>query len=42
VFLAGWLINRSRLGFALRIIGNDETVAKHSGIDTARAKMCCS
>lgn len=39
VFLAGWLINRSRLGFALRIIGNDETVARHAGIDTARAKI---
>lgn len=39
VFLSGWLINRSRLGFALNIIGNDETVAKHSGIDTARAKI---
>lgn len=39
VFLAGWLIQRSRLGFALRIIGNDETVARHAGIDTARAKI---
>jgi branched-chain amino acid transport system permease protein len=39
VFLTGWLINRSRLGFALQIIGNDETVARHSGIDTARAKI---
>lgn len=39
VFLLGWLIGRSRLGFALRIIGNDETVAKHSGIDTAMAKI---
>lgn len=39
VFLAGWLIGRSRLGFALRIIGNDETVARHVGIDTARAKV---
>ncbi|NMG37618.1 branched-chain amino acid ABC transporter permease [Chelativorans sp. ZYF759] len=39
VFLTGWLINRSRLGFAMEIIGNDETVAKHSGIDTARAKI---
>lgn len=39
VWLAGWLIARSRLGFALRIIGNDETVAKHAGIDTARAKV---
>ncbi|WP_417627657.1 branched-chain amino acid ABC transporter permease [Pararhodobacter aggregans] len=39
VYLAGWLIGRSRLGFALRIIGNDETVAKHAGIDTALAKV---
>ncbi len=39
VFLAGWLINRSRLGFAMQIIGNDETVARHSGIDTARLKI---
>jgi branched-chain amino acid transport system permease protein len=39
VFLTGWWIGRSRLGFALRIIGNDEVVAVHSGINTARAKM---
>lgn len=39
VYLAGWQIGRSRLGFALRIIGNDETVAVHGGIDTARAKV---
>lgn len=39
VFLVGWLIGRSRLGFALRIIGNDEVVAVHSGINTARAKI---
>jgi branched-chain amino acid transport system permease protein len=39
VFLIGWLIGRSRLGFALRIIGNDEVVAVHSGINTARAKV---
>lgn len=39
VFLTGWLINRSRLGFALQVIGNDETVARHVGIDTARAKI---
>lgn len=39
VFLTGWAINRSRLGFALRVIGNDETVARHVGIDTARAKI---
>ncbi len=34
VFAIGWLIARSRLGFALRIIGEDETVAKHCGINT--------
>lgn len=38
-YIVGWLINRSRLGFAMRIIGNDETVARHVGIDTARAKI---
>ncbi|MBR0752181.1 branched-chain amino acid ABC transporter permease [Bradyrhizobium jicamae] len=38
-FSVGWLINRSRLGFALRIIGDDETVARHVGIATARAKI---
>ncbi len=39
VYLVGWRIGRSRLGFALRIIGNDEVVAAHAGIDTARAKI---
>lgn len=39
VFAAGWLINRSRLGLALRVIGEDETVARHAGIDTTRAKL---
>lgn len=39
VFLTGWLIGRSRLGFALRIIGDDEVVAAHSGINTAQAKV---
>jgi branched-chain amino acid transport system permease protein len=39
VFLVGWWVGRSRLGFALRIIGNDEVVAVHSGINTARAKI---
>ena len=39
VFLVGWWIGRSRLGFALRIIGNDEVVAVHSGIKTARVKV---
>lgn len=39
VFLLGWWIDRSRLGFALRVIGNDEAVAKHVGINTARTKV---
>ena len=39
MFLVGWWIGRSRLGFALRIIGNDEVVAVHCGINTARAKV---
>ncbi|MBT3553558.1 MAG: branched-chain amino acid ABC transporter permease [Rhodospirillaceae bacterium] len=39
IYLLGWWIGRSRLGFALRIIGNDEVVAVHAGINTARAKV---
>ena len=39
VFLLGWLIARSRLGFALRIIGEDEVVASHCGINTTIAKV---
>jgi branched-chain amino acid transport system permease protein len=39
VFLVGWLIGRSRLGLALRVIGEDETVAKHAGINTTAAKL---
>lgn len=39
VWLAGWTIGRSRLGFALRIIGGDEVVARHCGINTALAKI---
>jgi branched-chain amino acid transport system permease protein len=39
VYLVGWWVGRSRLGFALRIIGNDETVAAHCGINTSRAKI---
>ena len=35
VFLSGWLISRSRLGFAMRIIGNDEGVGRHVGINVA-------
>ncbi|MBX3501662.1 MAG: branched-chain amino acid ABC transporter permease [Alphaproteobacteria bacterium] len=39
VFAAGLLIRRSRLGLALRVIGDDETVARHVGIDTTMAKV---
>lgn len=39
VALLGWWINRSRLGFALRIIGNDELVASHVGIHSPAAKV---
>jgi branched-chain amino acid transport system permease protein len=39
VLLTGWLIGRSRLGLALRVIGEDETVARHVGIDTVWAKL---
>jgi branched-chain amino acid transport system permease protein len=38
LMLGTWL-GRSRLGFALRVIGEDEMVARHVGIDTARAKV---
>ena len=36
--LTAW-INRSRLGLALRVVGDDETVAAHSGINLARTKL---
>ncbi|KGT76211.1 ABC transporter ATP-binding protein [Bradyrhizobium japonicum] len=39
VFLAGWLLGRSRYGLALRAIGADETAASHSGIDATRVKL---
>jgi branched-chain amino acid transport system permease protein len=39
VLLAGFAIQRSRLGWALRAIGEDETVARHSGIDTTFSKV---
>ncbi|HEU4380517.1 MAG TPA: branched-chain amino acid ABC transporter ATP-binding protein/permease [Hyphomicrobiaceae bacterium] len=34
-----WLVGRSRLGLAARVIGDDEVVARHSGIDTTRVKV---
>jgi branched-chain amino acid transport system permease protein len=39
VFAAGILIRRSRLGLALRVIGDDESVARHIGINTTAAKV---
>ena len=36
---AGWLIRHSRLGLAVRVIGQDEAVASHCGIDSTRAKL---
>jgi branched-chain amino acid transport system permease protein len=39
LMLLGTWLSRSRLGLALRVIGQDETVARHVGIDTARAKV---
>lgn len=39
VFAAGILVRRSRLGLALRVIGEDEAVARHVGIDTTFAKL---
>jgi branched-chain amino acid transport system permease protein len=38
-FAIGWAIGRSKLGFALRIIGEDETVARHCGINVTIAKV---
>ncbi len=39
IFVFGWWLSRNRLGFALKIIGNDEEVAKHVGINTAQSKV---
>lgn len=39
VFLSGYLIQRSKLGLALRVIGDDEAVARHVGINTTMAKV---
>jgi branched-chain amino acid transport system permease protein len=39
VFISGWLIQRSKLGLALRVIGDDEAVARHVGINTTMAKV---
>jgi len=39
VLLLGWWLSRSRLGFALRLIGEDELAARHCGIDATRTKL---
>jgi branched-chain amino acid transport system permease protein len=39
VFASGFIIQRSRLGLALRVIGDDEAVARHVGINTTAAKV---
>jgi branched-chain amino acid transport system permease protein len=39
--VGSWYVSKIRLGFALRAIGEDETVARHSGIDTTRVKVLC-
>ena len=38
---ASWCVAQTRLGFALRAIGEDETVARHTGINTTRVKILC-
>lgn len=37
--VGSWYISRTRLGYALRTIGEDETVARHSGINTTLVKV---
>lgn len=37
--LIGWLIGRSRIGLALKVIGDDELVATHIGINISRIKL---
>ncbi|OCP35582.1 branched-chain amino acid ABC transporter permease [Ensifer sp. LC163] len=38
-FVIAWAIGRSRIGLALKVIGDDEVVASHCGIDIARVKL---
>lgn len=37
--LLAWWVGRSRIGLALKVIGDDEVVAAHCGIDIARVKL---
>jgi branched-chain amino acid transport system permease protein len=39
--VGSWYVSQVRLGFALRAIGEDETVARHTGINTTRVKVVC-
>jgi branched-chain amino acid transport system permease protein len=39
--VGSWFVSQSRLGFALRAIGEDETVARHAGINTTLVKVVC-
>lgn len=39
--VGSWFVSQSRLGFALRAIGEDETVARHAGINTTLVKVIC-
>jgi branched-chain amino acid transport system permease protein len=37
--LISWLVRRSRIGMALRVVGDDEVIAAHVGINIARLKL---
>ena len=37
--IGSWYVSHTRLGHAMRAIGEDETVARHTGIDTTRVKV---
>jgi branched-chain amino acid transport system permease protein len=39
--VGSWLVSHGRLGFALRAIGEDETVARHAGVNTTLVKVVC-
>jgi branched-chain amino acid transport system permease protein len=39
--IGSWYVSQNRLGFALRAIGEDETVARHTGVNTTLVKVVC-
>ncbi len=39
--VGSWYVSQIRLGFALRAIGEDETVARHTGVNTTLVKVIC-